>query len=130
MHVQRNECYNRMWTDELHHVEITKAEIRERDGANLVEGWMRADTPEAARTYPRPLDVQFSAMIPAGLGDFDFHAVCTDMFHKIQNGESLMGLDYTPPPPPPVQAQTNWGGALLVGLIGLGVFALARSSQS
>jgi hypothetical protein len=126
MLAQRNECVNRMWSDRYHRPEFTKIEIRERDGANLVEGWMRADTPEALETYPRPLDVPFSAAIPAGLNDFAFHGVCTDMFYKIQNGESLMGLDYTPPPP--VQAQTNWGGLCLFGVC-LAVVGAAFSSR-
>ena len=86
---------------------------------------MRADTPEALETYPRPLDVPFRAAIPAGLNDFAFHGVCTDMFYKIQNGESLMGLDYTPPP---VQAQTNWGGLCLFGVC-LAVVGAAFSSR-
>ena len=42
MQVYRNECYNLMWTDELHRVEITRVEIRQCDGANLAAGWMRA----------------------------------------------------------------------------------------
>jgi hypothetical protein len=126
MQVYRNECYNRMWTDELHRVEITNVEIRPWDGANLVEGWMRADTPKALETYPRPVDVQFSAAIPAGLADWDFHGVMTDMFYKIGKGESLMGLDYTPPPPPPVQVPTNWGG-LALGIVGLVCIGIAAS---
>lgn len=126
MYAQRNECYNRMWTDKFHRVEITNAIIRERDGANLVEGWMRADTAEALKTYPRPVDVQFQVAVPAGLDNIAFHAVCTDMFCKIQNGESLMGLDYTPPPLALVQAQTNWGGIAL-GLFGLALIGIAAS---
>jgi hypothetical protein len=126
MQIYQNECYNRMWTDELHRVQITKVEIREWDGANLVEGWMRADTPKALETYPRPVDVQFSAAIPAGMPYMDFHGVCTDMFYKIQNGESLVGLDYTPPPAPPVQAQANSGG-LALGLLGLVCIGIAAS---
>ena len=87
---------------------------------------MRADTAEALKTYPRPVDVQFQVAIPAGLDKIAFHAVCTDMFYKIQNGESLIGLDYTPPPPVPVQAQTNWGGIAL-GLFGLALIGIAAS---
>ena len=129
MQIYRNECYNRMWTDKFHRVEITRAEAREWDGANLVGGWMRADTPEALKAYPHPVDVPFSAAIPAGLGDSDFHAVCTDMFYKIQNGESLIGLDYTPPPPAPDLVETNWGGILLVAL-GLTVVGVALGSRN
>jgi hypothetical protein len=88
---------------------------------------MWADTPEALETYLRLLDVPFTAAIPAGLNDFAFHGVCTDMFYKIQNGESLMDLNYTPPPPP-VQAQTNWGGLFLLG-VGLAVVGAAFSSR-
>jgi hypothetical protein len=120
-----NECTTRIWSDKYHRPEFTKIEIRAWDGANLVEGWMRADTPEALKASPRPVDVPFSAAIPAGLGDLAFHAVCTDMFYKIQNGESLMGLDYTPPPPP-ARTQPNWGG-LVLGIVGLACIGIAAS---
>jgi hypothetical protein len=129
MQVAVNECTTRMWTDKYHRVEFTSIRIRERDGANLVEGWMRADTPEAAKVYPRPSDVQFSAAIPAGLDDFSFHGVCTNMFYKIQNGESLMGLDFTPPPPPAVEAETNWAAVLLFTLVAGAVVGMASSSR-
>ena len=106
-----------------------KIQIGARDGAQLIEGWVRADTPKALETSPRPIDVKFSVLIPAGLNDMDLHwNVCTPMFYKIQNGESLMGLDFTPPPP--VQAETSWGGALEVGIFGLAVFAFVRGSQN
>jgi hypothetical protein len=124
-----NECRNRMWTDGLHRVEITSATTREWDGANVVEGVMRADTAEALKANPRPIDVPFSAVIPAGLDALPFHAVCTDMFYKIQNGESLMNLDYSPPPQP-VQAQTNWGGIAMVGLLGLVFVGLAAAARN
>ena len=119
MKVAVNECYNRMWSDKYHRV-----------GANLVKGWMRADTPELLTTYPWPVDVPFSAAIPAGLSDITFHGVCTDMFCKIQNGELLLGLDYTPPPPAPVQAQTNWGGAPILGLLGLAFVGIVAGSRN
>jgi hypothetical protein len=128
MLAQRNECFNRMWTDKFHRVEITNAAIREWDGANLVEGWMRADTAEALKAYPRPVDVQFSAAIPDDLDNIAFHAVCTDMFYRIQNGESLMNLDYTPPPP--VQAQTNWMPAAVLAMVGLVFVGFAVGSGS
>jgi hypothetical protein len=91
---------------------------------------MRADTAEALKTFPRPLDVPFSAVIPAGLDNLVFHAVCTDMFYKIQKGESLMNLDYTPRPAPPVQAQTNWVPAALLGVVGLVFVGFAVGSRN
>lgn len=128
MYGQCNECYTRMWTDELHRVQITSATTRAWDGANVVSGWMRADIKEAFQAYPRPVDVPFSVVIPAGLDSSTFHLVCSDMFYKIRDGKSLMGLDYAPPAPAQVQQQPNLGGLVL--LAGLGVLALASGSRN
>jgi hypothetical protein len=123
-----SECYTRMWADRFHRVEFRSISTRPRDGANIVQGWMRADTPDAVRADPSPSDVPFRIAIPAGLNEWDFHVVNTDIFYRLINGVSLMDLDYAPPPPD--HAETDWGGAVFVGLLGLGVFALARGSRS
>jgi hypothetical protein len=128
MMLKTNECRTRMWADKYHRPEFTKVGIRERDGANLLEGVMRADTPEAAKAKPRPSDVPFRIAIPAGLSDWDFHQVNTNIFYRLQNGDSLMDLDYAPPAP--VQAEPNWGGILLLGLLGVVAVGTAFGSRN
>jgi hypothetical protein len=130
MYRQVNECYTRMWGDRFHRAEFTSIIRRERDGANIVEGWMRADTPDALKAEPRPMDVPFRIAIPAGLNEWDFHQVNTNIFYRLINGESLIDLDYAPPPPQLVQSGTNWGHMLLVGVIGAVVIGIASSSRN
>lgn len=124
-----NECYTRMRGDKFRRPDFTTMGTRESDGANIVTGVMRADTPEGAKVYPPLPDVPFSMIIPAGLSDWDFHQrVNVEIWYRLQNNETLMGLDFMPPPPPPpAQTESNWGGMLLLGL-GVVFVSLAFSS--
>ena len=118
MMLKTNEYERRMWSDSLHRVEVKSVATRVSDGASLLAGWLRADTPEAIKANPRPVDVPFSVTLPASLDSWAFHGCMTVMFNRLRAGESLEGLNFASEPPAPVQTETNWGGILLLGLAG------------
>jgi hypothetical protein len=130
MNIQVNEYAHRMWSDELHRFDVERIEIRESDGASRLAGVLRADTPDALKIQPRPQEPPFDVIIPPGLNDMAFHGVMTDLFHRLRRGESLMGLDYTPPPPVRVQMETNWGGLALIGVLGVIAVGIVASSRN
>lgn len=121
--IRVNECYTLLRGDGIRRADIQSYEVRESDGATRCRGVMRADTPEALKMSPRPADVQFDLIIPAGLSQSEFHFnVNVPIYYRLKNDESLMGLDFTPPPVP-VQAGINWGGVALfvLGAVAIGV---------
>jgi hypothetical protein len=123
-----NECYTLLRGDGPRRADIQSCEVRLSDGATRCRGVMRADTPEGLALPMRPPEPPFDLMIPAGLSQAEFHfKINVPIYYKLKNGESLIGLDFTPPPPPPpVQAQPNWGG-LALGIVGLLCIGIAAS---
>jgi hypothetical protein len=119
-----NECYTLLRGDGLRRPDFESFEIRESDGANIVKGVFRADTPEASKVSPRPTDVPFNLMVPAGLSASDFHfAVNVPIYYLLRDNPSRLDVDFMPQPPPPpvpVQQEVNWGG---VALVVAGLFA-------
>jgi len=132
MNLPVNDCYTLLRGDGILRPDIQSYEVRQSDGATRCKGWMRGDTPEALRMSPRPSDVPFDLVVPAGLSQSEFHfKINVPVYYHLKNGESLMGLDFTPPPPPPtpVQVQPNWGGALVFAL-GAVVLTVAFGSRN
>jgi hypothetical protein len=116
VNLQMNEYAHRMWSDELHRFDVRGIAIR-TDGASRLSGILKADTPEALKAETRPAEPPFDVTIPAGLSEMAFHGVMTNMFYKLRAGESLVGLDYTPPPVAvPVPSGVSLGPLLALGL--------------
>jgi hypothetical protein len=116
--------------DERYNPRVTKHEAR-WDGASIITGLMKPDSPKGIKADPPLPDLPFRFTIPcSGLGDGDWHGINTTIFYRIQRGESLMDIDFTPPPALPVQTETNWGGLLLFGLLGVVAVGIASSSRN
>jgi hypothetical protein len=77
------------------------------DGASTVIGWMRPDSPEgiaAGLTLP---DLPFRITIPANSDAPEYRVINTEIWRRIQNHESLWGLDFAPPPRPQQESATT-----------------------
>jgi|HubBroStandDraft_5_1064220.scaffolds.fasta_scaffold103544_3 hypothetical protein len=128
MNLRMNEYAYRMWSDEFHRFDVQGIAIQS-DGASRLSGILKADTPEALKLETRPQEPPFDVTIPVGLSDMDFHVVMTNMFYKLRNGESLVGLDYRPRSIlMSMHAGVNWRGLLGFGL-GFAALALIVGSR-
>ena len=117
-----NECYTLLRGDGVLRADIMSYQTRQRDGAHIVAGMMRGDTPEALKMNPVPPDVPFRFAIPRGLECvIEFHfTVNAPICNLLRTNQSVMDIDVAVPPSPlPVQAATDRTGALVLALAGL-----------
>lgn len=95
---------------------VSSSIARPWDGAHVVTGMMKPDSPEGVKADPPLPELPFRFIIPCvGLDDGDWHVINTTIFYRLQRGESLMDLDFTPPPPRKPQPQQSGNGLLVFG---------------
>ena len=113
--------------DERYNPRVSSSVARTWDGAYIVAGMMRPDSPEGVKASPPFPDLPFRFIIPCGgLSAGDWHSINTTIFYRIQRGESLMDLDFTPPPPAPQPQRTGNGLLAFCALLGT-VFVLGAA---
>jgi hypothetical protein len=107
IHLRGDERYNPRFTQE--------PEYR-ADGASTVTGLMRPDSPEGVAVKPTLPDLPFRIIVPANAGAPEYIGINTEIWRRIQKGETLWNLDFAPPlqlPPPPQVVARNAGGLFL-----------------
>ena len=119
-----NRYYNPRFTQE--------PEYRE-DGASTITGWMRPDSPAGVAVKPALPAIPFRITIPADADAFEYQVINREIWRRLQNAESLWGLDFAPAAPPPPENATSystvlfWGAVALTAVVG---FALRSGRES
>lgn len=99
--------------------------VRAWDGANVITGVMKPDSPEGVKADPPLPDLPFRFIIPAdGLTVGDWHAINTKIFYRIQRKQSLIDLDFTYRPAAPPQAAPSSNRLLTFAAICIGAIVL------
>jgi hypothetical protein len=76
---------------------LREATYRQMGGGaiHLIEGVLRADSPEAYRSNRKWPDLPLRILVLASYTGADFHWINAELFRRIQAGESLLDLDFT-----------------------------------
>ena len=95
------------------------------DGATIITGVMRPDSPKGAEANPPLPELPFRYTIPADATHADYcWRINPETWRRLQANETLWDLDFTPQPPPSPPESFNAGGLLLAGTLLLGLLAL------
>jgi hypothetical protein len=110
---------NMLRGDERYNPRFTREPEVRSDGASILTGEMRPDSPIGVAVRPRLGDIPFRLIVPR---DADYLAINAEIWHRLQNGKPLWDLDFTSPQ----QTRSDSGLGLGLGLFGA-VLLLAAS---
>ena len=82
------------YPDDRYHPRYTQPVTVRPDGASVVIGVMKDDGPPEDDSVRLP-DVPFEIIVPANM---PYYAVNLEVWRRLKNGESRIGLDFTPSP--------------------------------
>jgi hypothetical protein len=116
--------------DDRYNARITQIDYR-LDGASIITGLMKADSPRGVEANPPLPDVPFRYTIPADATPADYRLINVETFRRLRDNEPLWSLDFAPPLPPQPHNNTHAAAGLLIAGLALAVCLLpSRSSHA
>ena len=114
-----------------YHPRYTQPVMVRPDWASILVGVMKDDGPRADDGVRLP-DVPFEIIVPANL---PYYGVNLEVWRRLEAGESLIGLDFTPPTEEQITIPTptaDWATILLTAgaVFGLGLLVLGSRRRS
>jgi hypothetical protein len=99
--------------DDRYNVRIRQIDYRV-DGASIITGVMKADSPKGVEANPPLPDIPFRYTISANATPADYRQINIETFCRLRDNQPLWNLDFAPPMP--ALPQSNAGGLLFAGL--------------